>query len=115
MGRSILVAVLTAGVGLLATLAGASAQQNPQIYTPPVVAPEPDAASPNGARYIPGVGFRYIAPGGPSVYGWVYGYRAPVYGYDRAYRRYYRHARYRYYRDACGSYRERCGGARRWH
>lgn len=87
MGRSILVAALAAGLGLLGLHAGASAQQGPETFAPVVgVGQPPDAASPAGAVYIPGVGFRYIAPGGPRVYGWTSGYRSRVYGY-RAYRR----------------------------
>jgi hypothetical protein len=92
MGRSILVAVLAAA-GLLALPAGTMAQQSPQTprdYAPPLVGaePPPETAPVYGATYIPGVGFRYLAPGGPRVHGW-YGYRAPVYGYyrSRAYRR----------------------------
>jgi hypothetical protein len=116
MGRSIAVAVLAAGMGLLAAHVGALAQQTPQPYAPPLVGaePPPQAASPDGAVYIPGVGFRYVAPGGPRVYGWAYGYRAPVYGYYRAYAD---RPRYRHYRRVCDEHRlwtgERCVRARR--
>ena len=87
MGRSILVAALAAGLGLVGLAAGATAQQTPQPFAPPVVGADPllQAASPAGATYIPGVGFRYLAAGGPKVYGWT-GYRTRVHGY-RAYRR----------------------------
>ena len=107
MDRSIPIAVLAAGVGLLATPAGTIAQQPPQAFAPPLVGaePPPEPAPVYGATYIPGVGFRYIAPGGPRVYGWTYGYYRA--GYARA----------RYYRDRCGADRhwagDRCG--RRWH
>ena len=62
------------------------ASQTPRPYAPPLVGtePPPEPAPVYGATYIPGVGFRYLAPGGPRVYGWTYGYRAPVYGYYRA-------------------------------
>jgi hypothetical protein len=82
MGRSILVAILATGAGLLAGRDGALAQQAPQQNVPALVGvePTPEAASPGGAVYIPGVGFRYIAPGGPRVYGYQ-AYAARVYGY----------------------------------
>ena len=92
MGRSILVAIL-ASAGLLALPAGTMAQQSaqtPRDYAPPLVGaePPPETAPVRGATYIPGVGFRYLAPGSSlRVYGW-HGYRAPVHGYRaRAYRR----------------------------
>ena len=107
MGRSILVAVLAAGVALLATTADTKAQQispAPRPYAPPLVGtePPPENAPVYGATYIPGVGYRYLAPGSPRVYG----YRAPVYGYYRA----------RAYRRACDRDWwgfDRC--RRRWH
>jgi hypothetical protein len=75
MRRSIL-ALLVAGTALLGANASASAQQT-QPYAGPIPGTEetPVAARPYGATYIPGVGFRYIAPGGPRVYG----YRARAY------------------------------------
>jgi hypothetical protein len=84
MGRSILVTVLAAIAGLLGLQPSASAQQANQPNIPPLVGvePPPKSASPNGAAYIPGVGFRYVVPGGAKVYGYtaygprVYGYRA---------------------------------------
>jgi hypothetical protein len=88
MGRSILVAILAA-VGLLSMPAGTMAQQTPQTprdFAPPLIGaePPPETAPVRGATYIPGVGFRYLAPGSsPRVYGWTYGYRAPPYGYYR--------------------------------
>jgi|SoiMethySBSTD1v2_1073268.scaffolds.fasta_scaffold09601_2 hypothetical protein len=111
MGQSMLVAVLLAGAGLLAVATDAAAQQasqTPRPYAPPLVGtePPPEPAPVYGATYIPGVGFRYLAPGGPRVYGWTYGYRAPVYGYYRA----------RGYRRACDRDWwgfDRC--RRRWH
>ena len=83
MRRSIMIAVLAGGAGLLGGHE-AMAQQSPNIVVPPIVGsePGPEAADPAGAVYIPGVGFRYIAPGGARVYGYraygsrVYGYRA---------------------------------------
>ena len=70
----------------------------------------PRAASPNGAVYIPGVGFRYVAPL-PRVYGY-YAAGPRVYGYSDS-----REARrYRAYRVSCDRpgawFGERC--ARRW-
>jgi hypothetical protein len=83
MGRTILIAVLAAGAGLVGPAADVSAQQAPLIYPPPVglVDPPLDAASPAGAVYIPGVGFRYVAPGGPRVYGYYQAYAPRAYGY----------------------------------
>ena len=86
---------------------GASAQ------IPPGVGEVPQAASPTGATYIPGVGFRFVPPLGPRVYGYYYGPR--VYGYydDREARR-YQHG-YRARRVACDRdswFGDRC--ARRW-
>jgi hypothetical protein len=82
MGRSIPVAALALTAGLLVPLAGASAQSRTDTYIPPIVTADPaEAASPAGALYIPGVGFRYVVPGS-RVYAWraygprVYGYRA---------------------------------------
>lgn len=117
MPRPVFAAALSAAVALgigLAMVATEARAQNPQPRDrPPEGLDEPPgAASPSGARYIPGVGFRFVAPL-PRVYGY---YTAPrVYGYyaDREtmrYRRYYRRA-------ACDSdsfWRgERC--SRRWH
>lgn len=81
MGRSIPVAALAAGLGLLGLASDAGAQNNRESFAPVVGVGElSDAASPGGAVYIPGVGFRYLAAGGPRVYGWT-GYRSRVYGY----------------------------------
>jgi hypothetical protein len=109
-GRAL--AALVFGAGLLAAAAAASAQPRD---APPPGGEQPDAASPAGARYIPGVGFRFVPP--PN---YVYGYRTRVYGYyaDRESMRYYRGYRtYRAAGRACGSHRDwwrddRCG--RRW-
>ena len=115
IGRRAFVAEAAGGL-FLCTLAGKQFKANEEV---PVEALNegldvpPRAASPAGARYIPGVGFRLVAPLGTRVYGY---YAAPrVYGYyaDREsmrYRRYYRPA-------SCSSHRlwrgERCG--RRWY
>src|SRR5581483_413769 len=69
--RAFLAALAFAG-GLLAAAAGASAQPRD---APPPGSEQPDAANPAGARYIPGVGFRFVPP--PN---YVYGYRTRVYG-----------------------------------
>ena len=100
MGRTILFAALAAGAGLLGASGGASAQVSQPRDAPPVdVGEAPRAASPAGATYIPGVGFRFVPPLGPRVYGYYYGPR--VYGYydDREARRY--HHGYRAHRVAC--------------
>jgi hypothetical protein len=91
-------AVLAAVSALLMAPAVASAQASKAYdYAPTVVdGPKPQAARPYGATYIPGIGFRYIAPGGPRVYS------------------YYRARGYRDYRsvDRCRSdwwfFRDRC-------
>lgn len=87
MDRTIPVVALAIAVGLLVASAGASAQTRTDTYIPPIVTADPaEAASPAGAVYIPGVGFRYVVPGS-RVYGWT-GYGPRVYGYRaRAQRR----------------------------
>jgi hypothetical protein len=114
MARSIAAAVLAAGVGLLAVRGDASAQSaTPYTLSPSGPAGEeeaPQAASPSGAVYIPGVGFRFLPPPGANLYR----YRAvpPAYAYgDRESMRYYA---YRGYRRACGHDRDRGHCARRW-
>jgi hypothetical protein len=114
-GRAVLIAAFAAGAGLLAASAGASAQVSvPRDAPPPETGEVPQAASPRGATYIPGVGFRLAPPLGPRVYGYYYGPR--VYGWydDRETRRYYRG--YRARRVACDPlgalFGERC--TRRW-
>jgi hypothetical protein len=85
MDRTLPVAALAMGLGLLVPWAGASAQNRTGVqgwdtFIPPITAPDPAvAASPAGAVYIPGVGFRYVVPGS-RVYGWT-GYGPRVYGY----------------------------------
>ena len=111
MGRAIVIAALAAGAGLLGLSAGALAQVTQPRDAPPVDTGEvPRAASPNGAVYIPGVGFRYVAPL-PRVYGY-YAAGPRVYAYSDS-----REARrYRAYRVSCDRpgawFGERC--ARRW-
>ena len=82
MRRFILSALVA--VGGLSVAHAAYAQSAEPYVTSPTIEAEiaPQAASPYGATYIPGVGFRYVAPGGPRVYGYYAGPR--VYG---AYRR----------------------------
>ena len=106
MRRIILVATLA-----MSAASGALAQTSiPRDAPPPDVGEIPRAASPTGATYIPGVGFRFVPPLGPRVYGWYYGPR--VYGWsdDRESRR-YRHA-YRARRIVCDRdstwYGDRC-------
>jgi hypothetical protein len=85
--RTCLAALATAG--LMATATGALAQVAQPRDAPPVgVGEVPRAASPAGARYIPGVGYRFVTPPGPRVYGYYAGPR--VYGWydDRESRRY---------------------------
>jgi hypothetical protein len=110
MGRAIVIAALGAGAALLGLSAGASAQvTQPRDAPPPETGEVPRVASPNGATYIPGVGFRYVAPL-PRVYGY-YAAGPRVYGYSDS-----REARrYRAYRVSCdrlGSWFGEC--ARRW-
>jgi hypothetical protein len=95
MGRAIVIAALAAGAAL-GLSAGASAQvTQPRDAPPPETGEVPRVASPNGATYIPGVGFRYVAPL-PRVYGY-YAAGPRVYGYSDS-----REARrYRAYRVSC--------------
>ncbi len=100
IGRAMLIAALAAGAGLLVASAGASAQVSvPRDAPPSGVGEVPQVASPRGTVYIPGVGFRFVPPLGPRVYGYYYGPR--VYGYfdDRETRRY--HHAYRARRVGC--------------
>jgi len=114
LGRAILFAALAAGAGLWGASLDASAQvAQPRDAPPPETGEVPQVASPRGATYIPGVGFRFVPPLGPRVYGYYYGPR--VYGWydDREARRYQRG--YRANRVACDRdwwFGERC--ARRW-
>jgi hypothetical protein len=95
MRRSFLCA-LAAVVPLAAVSATAVAQTTiPQVSVPSVDPGSAESASPYGATYIPGVGFRYLAPGGARVYGYrAYGPR--VYGYRR-----YRDERCFWFWDGC--------------
>jgi hypothetical protein len=69
----------------------------------------PQAARPYGARYYPGIGYRYLPPTAPRVYGYYYAPR--VYGYYGTYERPYPR-----YRGGCGVYHywngNRCVDAR---
>ena len=117
MGRSILVAVLAAGVALLAATTDTTAQQAspaPRPYAPPVGTEPPPRERARLRRDlhsrrrlpVPGAGQS------ESSTARTYGYRAPVYGYYRT-----GYARARYYRDRCRTDRhwagDRCG--RRWY
>jgi hypothetical protein len=116
MRRAILIAAVAAGAALLGSADGAWAQVTPQPRDapPPGTGEVPRAASPGGAVYIPGVGFRYVTPLGARVYGWYYAPR--VYGWydDRTSRRYQHGYRPRHvvcdWRDTW--FATRC--ARRW-
>jgi hypothetical protein len=74
--------LLAAIAGLVAASAPALAGVDQPRDAPPVgVGEVPQSAGPAGARYIPGVGYRFVTPPGPRVYGYyagprVYGYRA---------------------------------------
>ena len=80
--RNIRVSLLAAIAGLAVTATAAFAEIDQPRDAPAVgVGEVPRSASPAGARYIPGVGFRMVPPPGPRVYGYyagprVYGYRA---------------------------------------
>ena len=98
-------------LGMLAAAGDAGAQTpQPRDAPLPTTGEVPQSATPRGARYYPGIGFR-LAP--PLDY--TYGYRARVYGYyaDRESMRYYRG--YRARRVACERdwLGDRC--RRRWH
>ena len=72
--RAMIPALLLAAAAVLASPTGAAAQASKAYdFAPSTDGPTPQAARPYGATYIPGVGFRYIAPGGPRVYSY---YRA---------------------------------------
>src|SRR5262245_39949023 len=86
MRRAILTAAVAAGAAFIGSVGGAGAQvtQQPRDAPPPGTGEVPRAASPAGAVYIPGVGFRYVTPLGARVYGWYY---APTYRrYQHGYR-----------------------------
>jgi hypothetical protein len=109
MPRSLAAAACAAGLGLLCLHTTASAQPNRESFAPVHGVDElANSASPAGAVYIPGVGFRYLAAGGPRVYGWTgyrYGYAAKVHGYRQR-------ARARACRDRDWWHSHRCG--HRW-
>jgi hypothetical protein len=84
MRRAFLRAALFAGACLLGPMTGAWAEfAQPRDAPPPGTGAVPQAASPAGAVYIPGVGFRYVTPLGARVYGWYYG---PRMRYQHGYR-----------------------------
>jgi hypothetical protein len=90
MDRAILFAAVAAGAVLLGVPAGVSAQVSQPRDAPPSNTGEvPEAASPTGTVYIPGVGFRFVAPL-PRVYGY-YATGPRVYAHygDREGRRYH--------------------------
>ena len=90
MRRAILTAAVAAGAALLGLAGGAGAQdaRQPRDAPPPGTGEVPRAASPAGAAYIPGVGFRYVTPLGARVYGWYYAPRVYAWYDDRTTRRY---------------------------
>ena len=84
--RNVTVAVWAAALAGLALLPCAAVAQTVEGRRQAATVDEPSrAASPYGARYIPGVGFRYVYSGaGPRVYGYyARGYRAKRCGGDR--------------------------------
>ena len=80
MRGRIVLAALVAAAGLMVGPESAAAQTMEYFKPPLGDAPQANAASPYGARFIPGVGFRYIYPGGPRVYGYT-SYYGSGYGY----------------------------------
>jgi hypothetical protein len=114
MRQAVPFAAFAAAAAVLGAATGASAQgAQPRDAPPPGIGEVPQAASPAGAVYIPGVGFRFATPFGARVFGWYYAPR--VYGwYDDREGRRYLHG-YRARTAACGWRNEwfaRC--ARRW-
>jgi hypothetical protein len=88
MRRMMAAGVLAALAGFVMAPAAAGAQSADPEVQAPVGPPPGEATNPHGARYYPGIGFRYALPPGERVYGYyrgprVYGYsqRARVYGY----------------------------------
>ncbi len=84
MRRPIVSAALAMATGLFAAISGASAAGGISENYIPRATPGADqpaeSASPAGAVYIPGVGFRYVFRG-TRVYGWSSAYQPRVYGY----------------------------------
>ena len=79
MRSSVIAATVLAGFALLPV---ASQAQTVEGRRAAVAIDEVSrAASPHGARYIPGVGFRYVYPGGGAR---VYGYYARSYKAKRS-------------------------------
>jgi hypothetical protein len=94
-------------VGSLGASAGASAEVIDPNDKVPLAPPSAFSAAPYGARYYPGIGFRYVLPPSERVYGYYAGPR--VYGYRARYRACARERFWWFDRDA------RCGYARgRW-
>lgn len=79
-----LVMAAVVATGLLGGTGGASAQVRDTNARIPMTPPTAYAAAPYGARYYPGVGFRYVLPPSERVYGYYAGPR--VYGYAARYR-----------------------------
>ena len=97
MRRSVLCALGATGMFVWAHAAVSAQTSVPYVTLAerPVDPNAPRSAAPYGATYVPGVGFRYITPGGSRVYGYrAYGPR--VYGY-----RHYRAERCFWLWDAC--------------
>jgi len=86
--RQITLCIFAAAGALAASYGAALAQTTAPYAAPPAAeaAAPPKSASPYGATYIPGVGFRYVTPGGARVYGYR-AYAPRVYGYRRGQRK----------------------------
>jgi len=102
--RSLMAATL--GLALLTQTEGAWAQTIDPNTKIPITPPTAYSAAPYGARYYPGVGFRYVLPPSERVYGYYAGPRVLAYEARR-----YRRA----CQDAFWSWDRRCVSARdRW-
>ena len=79
---------LAIAIAIAASSLGACAGASAQVIYPnakiPLAPSSAFAAAPYGARYYPGVGFRYVLPPSERIYGYYAGPR--VYGYRARYR-----------------------------
>jgi hypothetical protein len=104
--RSMIMLALAAD--LLSGSANARAESPDPNAKIPTGLPTAFATAPNGARYYPGVGFRYVLPPSERVYGYTAGTR--VYAYQARNHRRSCHARDFWFWErhgACGYARER--------